>query len=209
MIQERIEKILNKKLYFTLCDYGDAGLSFQEYDPENDTPIEEQIIDTMTGVYAQKVIKVIEVDLINNSVSDVSSQIEAKTGLKMHRPSNPTNADMARLTDFVDLYFTLNDFDHLGVSFLEMDPAQDYKQTILDHLKSTDIDKPLAIIKVNLTKGSVENISTDMAIDWLKMIIDEDDLFNEDFETELPEFIKSHFPHKLIGEKSSPKPNPL
>tara|TARA_Y100001934_G_scaffold282076_1_gene394288 strand:+ start:4778 stop:5398 length:621 start_codon:yes stop_codon:yes gene_type:complete len=201
MDQDRLDNIFTKKLYFTLCDYGEKGLAFTECDPESSEPIETSLKKQAGGVYPAKILKIIEVDLSSNTVKDVSAELSQKASVKLAQPTTLTNRDMLKLTDHIDLYFTLNDFGGLGVAFLEMDPSIDYKKNIVDNLHSTEIEKPLAVLKINLSEKSVQNISSDIAQDWFSRLekdVEQGDLWSQPAicESRIPEFIRKNHPNK-------------
>lgn len=206
-----IEAIKTKPINVIVCDYGSNGIAFLQTNPEQARF--EDIEKLHKHRTAPFVLKVIELDLSAGTIKDVSDDFfAARPHLQQAQASNPTNEAYLKLIETMDLYFTLYELDDGSACFIHMNPAEETKETLIEKLESEYLDKPLLIAKAKMKSGTLQDISSDVAIDWFKVHRDWHEVelhyLKHKKPEDLPPFILRNHPEgdKLPQQFKKPKP---
>ncbi len=182
MKKQDIEALKNKKINIIVCDYGDDGIALLETDPDKSSfkDIARMHLDRDKAF----VLKIIELDIFNQTTQDVTDKFfDARPGLSKAQPSNPTNQIYLNLLNNVDLYFVVCKRDNSDeIVFVHTNPEEETPSAIIEKMEyqyeaydddekshSVSYNDPVMIIKANLKAGLLQNISSEIAMEWFEI----------------------------------------
>ncbi len=167
LIMTDLEALKQKKINVIVCDYGNNGIAFLQTDPDKATFQDIEALHKHRT--APFVLKVVELDLSTGVIKDASDDFfSSYPHLKQAEPSNPTNKAYLKLIETMDLYFTLYRLEDGSLCFIHMNPAEETKETLVQKLNDEYLEDPIVILKASIKKGEIQNISSDVAIDWFR-----------------------------------------
>jgi hypothetical protein len=87
---------------------------------------------------------------------------------------------MSQPSDDVTVYLVLNDHGQFGIAYLETDPAETDRETIVRNFLTGQYSNALRVVAFNTAEGWSRDVSEDIAGDVLERAFDADDNLGED-----------------------------
>jgi hypothetical protein len=103
-------------------------------------------------------------------------------------------------SDDITVYLVLNDYEDLGSAYVETDPAEATRESIIGNFLSGRYGNPVRVVGFNTAEGWCRDVSEDMAGELLERAFDADDNLTEGTKR----FINRHM---KLGEKRPPAPS--
>jgi hypothetical protein len=103
-------------------------------------------------------------------------------------------------SDGVAIYLVLNDYGKLGSAYVETDPAEADRESIIRNFLSGQYDNAVRVVAFNTAGGWSWDVSEDIAREVLQRAIEAD----EDLGDDAKRFIDRH-----VADSTLPAPNPV
>src|SRR5271169_4101607 len=107
---------------------------------------------------------------------------------------------LSERSDDVTIYLVLKDYGKLGSAYVETDPAEADRETIIRNFLSGQYDNAVRVVAFNTAEGWSWDVSEDIAREVLQRAIDADEDLGEDAKR----FIDRH-----VADSTLPGPSPV
>jgi hypothetical protein len=107
---------------------------------------------------------------------------------------------LSKRSDDVTIYLVLKDYGKLGSAYVETDPAEADRETIIRNFLSGQYDNAVRVVAFNTAEGWSWDVSEDIAREVLQRAIEADEDLGEDAKR----FIDRH-----VADSTLPGPSPV
>jgi hypothetical protein len=102
-------------------------------------------------------------------------------------------------SDSADVYLVEDDFEELGIVYVECDRAEADRETIIRNFLSGEYNRPRRVVAFNIGEGWCRDVSEDIAVEVVERAFAADD--------HLPESTLDFVGRHTDGEKKPPAPS--
>jgi len=121
-------------------------------------------------------------DFLSREVGEVRQKASERNllGTQEKRPPAPSvRPRMPQPSDDVTIYLVLNDSAKHGIAYDETDRAKGDRETIIRNFRTGRYGNALRVVAFNTAEGWSWDVSEDIALEVLQLVIDADDNLNE------------------------------